>query len=85
VAVVNYMHTIAAKFTSGVPHEKHVVATWNIGNHLSIRFKTRGNQEKPVSRWPVRAGPSGYRLLAGSPASVYYRNVKLWERRSLTA
>jgi len=25
-------------------------------------------QEKPVSRWPV-AGPSGYRLLASSPAS----------------
>ena len=25
-------------------------------------------QEKPVSRWPV-TGPSGYRLLASSPAS----------------
>jgi hypothetical protein len=33
-----YMYTIAAKFTSGGPHEKHVVATWNFGNHLSIRF-----------------------------------------------
>jgi hypothetical protein len=31
-----YMYTIAAKFTSGGPHEKHVVATWNLGNHLNI-------------------------------------------------
>jgi len=24
------------KFKSGVLHKKHVVATWNVGNHLSI-------------------------------------------------
>ena len=24
------------KFKSGGLHEKHVVATWNLGNHLSI-------------------------------------------------
>jgi hypothetical protein len=24
------------KFKSGILHEKHVVATWNLGNHLSI-------------------------------------------------
>jgi hypothetical protein len=29
---------IATKFTSEGPHEKHVVATWNLGNHLSICF-----------------------------------------------
>jgi hypothetical protein len=33
-----YMYTIATKFTSGGPHEKHVVAIWNRGNHLSICF-----------------------------------------------
>jgi hypothetical protein len=33
-----YMYTIAAKFASGGSHEKHVVATWNLGNHLSICF-----------------------------------------------
>jgi hypothetical protein len=27
------------------------VATWSLGNHLSICLKTRENQEKPVSRW----------------------------------
>ena len=43
------------------------MATWNLGNHLSICLKTQGNQEKPVSRWPV-AGPSEYWLLASSPA-----------------
>jgi hypothetical protein len=30
------MYKIAAKFSSGGPYEKHVVATWNLGNHLSI-------------------------------------------------
>jgi hypothetical protein len=33
-----YVYTIAAKFTSGGSHEKHVVATWNLGSHLSISF-----------------------------------------------
>ena len=35
-----YMHTKYengfTKFKSGGLHEKHVVATWNVGNHLSI-------------------------------------------------
>ena len=44
------------------------MATWNLGNHLSICLKTQGNEEKPVSRWPV-AGLSEYWLLASSPAS----------------
>jgi hypothetical protein len=33
-----YMYTIAAKFTSGGPNGKHIVATWNRGKHLSICF-----------------------------------------------
>ena len=44
---------VTTKFKSGGLHEKHVVATWNLGNHLSIWFQSQGNQEKPVSRWPV--------------------------------
>jgi len=59
-----YMNTnmkkkVTRKFKSGGLHETHVVATWKLGNHLCIRLYTQGNQEKPVSRWPV-AGPSGY-------------------------
>ena len=27
---------VTNKFKSGGLHEKHVVATWNLGNHLSI-------------------------------------------------
>jgi len=27
---------VTTRFKSGVLHEKHVVATWNVGNHLSI-------------------------------------------------
>ena len=50
---------VTNKFKSGGLHEKHVVATWNVGNRLSICSQTQGNQEKPVSRWPV-AGPSEY-------------------------
>ena len=53
------MKFVTTKFKSGGLHEKHVVATWNLGNHLSICFSAQGNQEKPVSRWPV-AGPSEY-------------------------
>ena len=43
---------------------------------VAKRLKTRGNQVKPVSRWPV-AGPSEYWLLASSPAGTlnwYYSN-----------
>jgi len=29
---------ITTKFKSGGLHEKRVVATWNLGNHLSICF-----------------------------------------------
>ena len=32
------MKLVTTKFESGGPHEKHVVATWNLGNHLSICF-----------------------------------------------
>jgi len=44
------------KFKSGGLHEKHVLETWNVGNHLSICLLTQEHQENPVSRWPV-AGP----------------------------
>jgi hypothetical protein len=38
--VYKYMKLITNKFTcrSGGLHEKHVVATWNLGNRLSIRL-----------------------------------------------
>jgi len=62
------MKLVTNKFKSGGLHEKHVLATCYLGNHLSICLYTQGNQEKPVSRWPV-AGPSEYWLLASSPAS----------------
>jgi hypothetical protein len=41
---LNYMYTnmeqknVTRKFKSGELHEKHVVATWKLGNHLSIRL-----------------------------------------------
>ena len=33
---IQNMKLVTNKFKSGVLHEKHVVATWNLGNHLSI-------------------------------------------------
>jgi len=30
------MKLVTTRFNSGGLHEKHVVATWNVGNHLSI-------------------------------------------------
>ena len=39
------MKLVTTKFKSGGLHEKHVVATWNLGNHLSVCFQAQGNQE----------------------------------------
>ena len=35
------MKLVITTFKSGGLREKHVVATWNIGNHLSIAFRHR--------------------------------------------
>ena len=42
------MKSVTAELKSRGPHEKHAVATWNVGNHLSICLKTQGNRENPV-------------------------------------
>ena len=57
----------AKNLKPGVLHEKHAVATWSLGNRISICLQTQGNQAKPVSRWQV-AGP-----VASSPSSNVYR------------
>jgi len=33
---IQNVKSVATEFKSGGLHEKHVVATWNFGNHLSI-------------------------------------------------
>jgi len=33
---IQNMKLVTNKFKSGGLHQKHVVATWNVGNHLSI-------------------------------------------------
>ena len=63
------MKLVTNKLKSGRLHEKHIVTTWNFGSHLIICLQTQGNQEKPVSRWPI-AGPSEYWLLASSPSDT---------------
>ena len=36
--VNKYGKKVTRKFKSGGLHERHVVATWKLGNHLSIRL-----------------------------------------------
>jgi hypothetical protein len=66
--VYKYMKLITNKFTfrSGGLHEKHVVATWNLGNHLSIRLQTQGNQEKTCVEV---VGRRTFRILTSSQQS----------------
>ena len=33
---IQNMKLVTTKFKSGGLHEKHIVATWSVGNHLSI-------------------------------------------------
>ena len=49
-------------------HEKHAVATWSLGNHLSIRLKT--DTGKPRKTRAEVAGRRTFRMLtlASSPA-----------------
>ena len=43
--VDKYEKKITRKFKSGGLHERHVIATWKVGNYLSIRLWTQENQE----------------------------------------
>jgi len=38
LSVNKYEKKVTRKFKSGGLHERHVVATWKLGNHLSIRL-----------------------------------------------
>jgi len=53
-----YKKKVTTKFKSGRLHE--LACSRNLGNwELSEHSLVDGNQEKPVSRWPV-IGPSGH-------------------------
>jgi len=39
------MKLVTTKFKSRGLNDKHVVATWSVGNHLSICLQAKGNQE----------------------------------------
>jgi len=42
---IQNMKLVTNKFKSGGLHEEHVVATWNVGNHLSV-FAYRHRETK---------------------------------------
>ena len=70
------MKLVTTRFKLGGLHEKHVVATWNVGNRLSICLQAQGNREKAVSRWPV-AGPTEYRIYCTNANMLFCMGVKL--------
>jgi len=57
---------VTNKFKSGQLHEKHVVVTWNLGNHLSICFLGTG---KPRKTCVEVAGRKNFRILTSSRQS----------------
>ena len=54
------MKLVTTRFKSGGLHEKHVVATWNVGNHLSICLIDTG---KPRKTCVEVAGRRTFRVL----------------------
>jgi len=47
---IQNIKSVTTEFKSGGLHEKHVVATWNVENRLSICLETQGNREKKLCR-----------------------------------
>jgi len=61
------MKLVTNKFKSAGLHEKHVVATWNFGNHLNICLQTQG---KPRKTYVEVAGRRTFRILNRSAKSI---------------
>ena len=53
---IQNMKLVTTKFKSGGLHEKHVVATWNSGNHLSIytrrKLESLSLMRRHLENWP---------------------------------
>jgi len=41
------MKSVTAEFKSGGLREKHVVATWNLGNHPAFAYRHRETEKNP--------------------------------------
>ena len=59
------MKLVTTKFKSGVLHEKHAVATWNLGNHLSI------NDDNDYDDDDVDGGGGGGYVIRNSMSLMY--------------
>ena len=60
------MKLLTAEFKYGGLHEKYVVATWNVGNHLSILVL---DPEKPWKACVEVTGRRTFRILTSSQQS----------------
>ena len=63
---IQNMKLVTNKFKSGGLQERHVVATWNDGNHLSICLYTQGNPRKTCVEV---VGRRTFRILTSSQQS----------------
>jgi len=61
--VHKYEKKVTRKFKSGGLQEKHVLATWKLGNHISIRYKRNQNTCIEV------AGRRTFRILTSNQQS----------------
>jgi len=69
------MNLVTTKLKSGGLREKHVVATWILGNHLSICFQAQGNREiyseYKTHRLPIYPILSLFRLVFRRPDNSF--------------
>ena len=72
------MKLVTTEFQAGGLHEKHVVATWNVGNHLSICFLGTGKPRKTCVEVAGRRTLRMLTFLASSPASKVETAIHTW-------
>ena len=57
--VQKYEKKVTRKFKSGGLHERHVVATWKLGNHLRIMVKSKSKSKGLPRQADVAQGVPG--------------------------
>jgi len=70
------MKLITTKFKSGGLHEKHVLATWNLGDHFSIRLDTgKPKLGRMCTPLDIRPDPEKVRAVEKHPVPKTVREI----------
>ena len=72
------MKFVTTKFRSGRLHEKHVVATWNLGNHLSIYHYLLHNNPEELSSQTLRGGSLQSSTSRLGPFNFLIKNINMF-------